>query len=261
MQIMILVGICGPIGSGKTTFAQFLTEVDSEHSLHLETSGVVTELANIFNTELHKRLETLLSEANLVPLSNELIETLLPHLSEMARETISIDMVQITAEDFAAHPDWYEKLFVYLQQAKADPTIIDVQVTIENKNNYRPLLQWIGGYFLYRLNNRLLWYEELLRRAEMAGPNIQIVAMTAPRQPKEAEFVQNAGGKVLKIIRPGLISDNTDLTERHLAEIVPDVTIQNDGTLTDLQSLAEKIHTDLLSGTLGDSYSARTITH
>lgn len=258
---MILVGICGPIGSGKTTFAGLLTGVDPDHSLHLETSGVVTELANTFNTELHKRLEILLSESSLVPLSNELITTLLPHLSSMANEEIALDMVEITAQDFEAHPDWYEKLFVYLQQAKSDPTILDTEITIENKNNYRPLLQWIGGYFLYKLSNRLLWYEELLRRAQNADPGVQVVAMTAPRQPAEAEFIQQAGGKVLKLDRPGLVSDANDVTERHVAEIVPDATIINDGSLTDLQSLAGKVHDDLLQDTLKSSYSARSVVH
>lgn len=258
---MILVGICGPIGSGKTTFAGLLTQVDPDHSLHLETSGVVTELANTFNTELHKRLATLLTEPSLVPLSNELIAMLLPQLSNMAGKSISLDMVEITAEDFTAHPDWYEKLFVYLQQAKSDPAILDVEITITNKNNYRPLLQWIGGYFLYKLNNRLLWYEELLRRAKSTGPNMQIIAMTAPRQPAEAEFIQQAGGKVFKIERPGLVSDASDVTERHVAEIIPDTTITNDGSLTDLQSLAGKVHDDLLQDTLKPSYDARSVVH
>jgi hypothetical protein len=171
------------------------------------------------------------------------------------------DKVEINPEDFASHPDWYEKLFVYLQQVRVDQTILGTEITADNKNNYRTLLQWIGGYFLYKLDDPLLWYKVLLKRANAAGDHIELVAMNTPRHPAEAEFIQQAGGKVLKIDRPGLMSDTTDVTERHVAEINADAIITNDGSLTDLKSLAQKVHDDLLQNRLRPSYTARSFIH
>jgi hypothetical protein len=253
---MKLVGICGAISSGKSTFAEMLTNVDPEHSLHLETSGLVVELANNFNTALFEHRSELVYSGDMVELANKLVAALLPQLSVMAAEEISLEKVVINPDDMAAHPDWYEKLFVYLSQAQQMPSIVDEQITADNKSNYRPLLQWIGGYFLYKLDNRLLWYEELLRRVANADESIKLIALTAPRQPAEAEFVQQNGGKVIKIERPGLESDTTDVTERMVASIIPDCVITNNGSLKDLHKAARKVHDDLLQDELKSEYTA-----
>lgn len=258
---MKLVGICGAIGSGKSTFAELLTAVDPAHSLHMETSGLIIELANTFNATLDEHFEDLNHTDNLIPLCNTLIEALIPQLSAMAGQKLDIDQLGIDPEDALVHPEWYEKLFVYLSQAQQLPSMLREEVSAANKNNYRPLLQWIGGYFLYKLNNRLLWYEELLKRAHAAGSAIQLVIVTAPRQPSEAEFVQAEGGKVLKIVRKGLISDNTDVTERPVDDIEPDIIVNNDGSLEDLQKTAEKLHYDLLDDGVKPKYSAKQVAH
>lgn len=253
---MKLVGICGAIGSGKSTFAELITSVAPEHSLHLETSGLIVELANTFNDRLYEHIGELNPDNDSIPLMNALVTALIPQLSAMAGHPLTLAQLAIDPRDVAMHPAWYEKLFLYLGQARQLPAMLTQEVNSTNKNNYRPLLQWIGGYFLYKLDNQLLWYEELLRRAMAAESSIELVALTAPRQPSEAEFVQKAGGKVIKIVRPGLESDNSDVTERLVAAIIPDSVVTNNGSLKDLQNIASKLREDMLADHLQTVYAA-----
>lgn len=245
------------IGSGKSTFAELLTSIDPEHSIHLETSELVVELANTFNASLRKYQGELSERANLAHLANKVMRDLLPQLSTMAGRDLTLMDIAIDKADAALHPDWYEKLFLYLSQAQQMPGMIAKTIDTDNKSHYRPLLQWIGGYFLYKLDNQLFWYEELLRRAHAAGAGIRLVAMTAPRQPSEAEFVQKAGGKVIKIARPGLLSDTTDVTERRAVDIKADCDIVNKASLKALQHTAQEVYVDLLRGTLKRKYMSR----
>ncbi|MDB5181788.1 MAG: hypothetical protein JWP13_551 [Candidatus Saccharibacteria bacterium] len=257
---MVIVGICGAIGSGKSTFAELLTAIAPSQSIHLETSTLVIELANTFNSTLWSRKAALQGSNDPISLANKCIRALIPQLNAMSGDEVSVNQVLIDEDDVAARPEWYEKLFTYLVQAQQMPTTAGQKITAENKTHYRPLLQWIGGYFLYKLGNKLLWYEELLRRVQAAGPDIILAVLTAPRQPSEAEFVKAAGGKVIKIVRPGLISDTTDVTERQVANIIPDTIITNNGSVTDLRDTAKKVQAALLQDTLRASYSARDMT-
>lgn len=253
---MRIVGICGPISSGKSTFAEFLTSVDPQHSLHLETSSIVVELANTLNAALAEHSHELATESDLIGFFNGLLPVVLPQLRQMTGKELTEDAIAIDPNDVLQNPDWYEKLLLYLRQAQQMPSIVSQEITQHNKSNYRPLLQWIGGYFLYRLDRNLLWYEELLKRAALAPAGTELVALTAPRQPREAAFVKENGGTVVKIVRPGLISDTEDVTERLVAEIEPDSTVINDSDLDKLRLAAKKLHADLMAGTVKATYKA-----
>lgn len=251
---MVLTGICGAIGSGKSSFAELITSIDPEHSLHLETSTLVVELGNSCNDFLKSNLQMLQSETDLIELGNMLINAIRPQISAIAGKSLRFSQLAIIKADASAHPEWYEKLFIYLETVRDCPELLHNTISPGNKNTYRPLLQWIGGYFLYRLHNGLLWYEELLRRAKNAGPSIRLVALTAPRQPSEAAYVQAAGGKIIKILRPGLVADTSDVTERQVASIRADCEIVNGGSLEDLGDIAKLIYRDLRRDTLKPTY-------
>ena len=252
---MIIVGISGAIKSGKTTLAQLLTAVDSAHSVHMETSTIIVELADDFNAALASRLELLRSDK--IEAINAVLETLAPALSLIAGSELRVADIAVHSEDAAAAPEWYNKLFEYCQQVTTDPSLVTQPITSLNKSTYRALLQWIGGYVLYRLKEPLLWYMELKRRIDDLAPDISLVALTAPRQPAEAEYVQSMGGKVILIERPELIADRTDVTERRVAEIVPDIRVINDSSLEALQVCAVRLRTDLFNNQPQAEYRAR----
>jgi hypothetical protein len=235
---MIIVGISGAIGSGKSTLAALLTQFDAAHSVHLETSTVIIELAKTFNAALTPQPDQIAA-------TNTAITALLPQLSAIAGRRISLDQVVVRREDSLAAPLWYAKLFDYLQLVSREPALLRTPLASENKSDYRALLQWLGGYFLYKLDDPLLWYKELKRQIDAGGSDIAFVALTAPRQPAEAAYVQSIGGKVILIKRPKLNADRTDATERRVNDIVPDITVINDGSPDDLQACAAALRTDL----------------
>ena len=251
---MIILGISGAIQSGKTTLAQLLTDTDSAHSVHMETSTIIVELADDFNAALASRLELLRTDK--IGAINEILETLASALSHIANTELRVADIAVRSEDVAAAPEWYSKLFAYFQQVTTDPSVVTQPITSQNKSIYRSLLQWIGGYVLYRLEEPLLWYKELKRRIDDLPPDVSLVALTAPRQPAEAEYVQSIGGRVVLIERPELVADRTDVTERRVAEIIPDIRVINDSSLKALQACAVRLRSDLFNNRPQAEYRA-----
>ncbi len=249
---MKIIGICGEIGSGKSTFAELITGIDTEHSLHLETSTIISELGNTFNVSLR---EHDITQDDDIAVTNTILPTLLPQLATMAERDIGINELGINPADAQLHPQWYEKLFVYLDLIRQQPQLIEDIITPANKDTYRPLLQWIGGYVLYRLDNPLLWYQELMHRVHWEQ-DVNLVALTAPRQPAEGDFVRQMGGQVIKVVRPILTADTADVTEQNALRIVADITVINNGTLEELAALAGRLHRDITHGMPGAVYIA-----
>lgn len=54
------------------------------------------------------------------------------------------------------------------------------------------------------------------------------------RRQNEADFIKSKGGMTIKIIRPGLVSNDSHGSEIEVDSIVCDITILNDGTVTDM---------------------------
>lgn len=255
---MKIVGICGEIGSGKSTFAEFLTQADAMHSIHLETSQVIIELGDIFNASLRGENVPLLSPRHYQTINHGPVRAMLPAISRMAGRQILPQELDIDPQDAERHPEWYEKLDVYLTAVQDSPELLALPITKENKNTYRPLLQWLGGYVLYRTGNNLLWYQELIRRIDTAGPDIRLAALTALKQPEEAEYIRSQGGRIIRVVRPGLQTDTTDVTELRASQITPDTEVINDGGLVELAAVATTVHADLSAGGLRPIYRART---
>lgn len=248
---MLILGISGPIGSGKTTVAEMLASAQPQTSLHLETSTVVIELANAFNAAY------LADSGATDPLqrSNNAVAELLTMLGLMAGHAVYMQDVQLTSTEAAQHPEFYEKLLEYLRLVSDTPSLMQNTVTQANKTDYRTLLQWIGGYFLFKIDSKL-WYEELYRRVQATVPQPELVVLTAPRQPDEADYVRSLGGRVILIDRPSEVYDRTDVTERQISDITPDCVIVNDGDLTALQTVVTRVLADALASQLQNRYIA-----
>ena len=251
---MIIVGISGAISSGKSTLAETLTSFDPKHSLHLETSTIIVELADSFNRAILAQHANIQNDA--IGTTNNILQLLLAELSLVAGQELLLTDITIQPADVSAHPEWYEKLFDYYKSLALHPELAKQSIIKENKSAYRALLQWIGGYFLYRLDDQLMWYKELRRRIASSPQDVQFAALTAPRQPAEAEYVRSIGGKVIVIERPELVSDRRDVTERRVLEIIPDIRVANDGTLEQLKACAQVLHADLLKHKLQPAYRA-----
>lgn len=77
------------------------------------------------------------------------------------------------------------------------------------------------------------WVDATMRPALDALGTSRVV-VTDVRFPNEVEAIKVAGGSIVRITRPGLVSDDQHVSETALDDYVADHTVVNDGTLIDL---------------------------
>jgi hypothetical protein len=252
---VIIVGITGGIGHGKTTFADFLA-TNARKAAHLESSDVVIELANALRREGHTH-----------PKPNDLagINRWLLPLKDIIPICVHCDskrlVLPITTEMLEVEPRNYVKLLEYLQQMQDTPGLQTVDITPDNRQQFRSLLQWLGGYLVKTVNEGI-WYDEIVRRIrDLAGQGTEIVIVGGVRFPGDAERLRNAGGVVIEIKRPLADEiDSKDLTERERSLIQPDTVVVNDASLNDLHTLANHVYKGLQLRELDKTYYASQTT-
>lgn len=247
---MIIAGLTGGIGHGKTTFSSLLAE-QARNSVHFESWELVAEVANALRNEslVHPSSDNM-----------EAINEWLNPLPDIISWTLHIDCnyndIRLRAIDVADHPEYYAKLFEYLILMSEQPELLTVEITTESKEIFRPLLQWLGGYMFTKLGG--VWYGEIARRiGHLRSNGLDVVTVGGVRFPDDAERLRNAGGVILDIQRPTLPElDSLEITERDRTMIEPDVVIRNDGSLEQLSSCAEKVYEDLCMRTLQPQYTS-----
>jgi hypothetical protein len=248
-----LLGITGPIGHGKTTSTRLLLQQEPKHA-HYESREIISELADDFNRALgcEPKFETI----DHVELIDQSLIQFVEAINKKLHQNVTWTKLAITKKAVAANPELYEKIFIYIQAARQNPGILRTPITSENKPTYRPLLQWIGGYLQAKMN-KTIWYDEIFRRIDMRDDDKNLVIVNGIRNPDEADLVRARGGTIIEITRPGqTVQDLSDITESSRQGIRPDVTILNNGTLKQLETLAEKIWQDASISKLADRYSA-----
>ncbi len=244
----------GPIGHGKTSFADALARVEPS-TKQFETSAVISEVVDL----LHQQLNGHIPNPNNLTDVNDYLAHLPTILSINLDRHITFDQIKLDAKTIAAKPIEYEKLFQHLRNLQTNPQLAKQRITPTNKPQYRPILQWIGGYLVAAVNPGI-WWSEVIRRAKRAAADgAKVCVAGALRFPPEAQLVHRAGGLVVKIIRPDYTeTDATDPTERERNAITPDVTILNNGSLDDLTAIAQALLTDIQKHTPETGYQSNT---
>lgn len=246
---MILLGLTGPIGHGKSTFADALTGLE-ENSRHLESGMVVAEIANA----LHGSTQKIPLRDNLDSI-NIWLRPLPAILLEKLGLKVDFEGLKLSAEAVARHPIEYEKLFLHIDMLARDPQMLRNTITRENKEEYRPLLQWLGGYLVHKVNPEV-WYKELIRRSEkLKVEGCKLCIVGGIRFPSDANLVRKVNGTIVKVYRPDHLQfDMLDPTERERESIVPDATIISNGTVEDLKQCAQKFLEHVQRGNLEKTY-------
>ena len=244
---MILLGITGAIGHGKTTLAEALQSVEPD-TLHLETGMLVAEVANRLRTD------------NPVPTSCELsavnawLRPLPEHITELLHTSVQASRLKLHKGQVRENPAMYEKLFLYIEHCRAKPALATESITPDNKQDHRALLQWLGGFLVKRVDAGI-WYNELVRRLTNAHPHLGIIS--GVRFPEDAQIVKSSGGYIVEVIRPNMPeADLSDPTERERKGIYVDITVYNDGSMKDLYNLAQKLIKDLERNAAQSNYRA-----
>lgn len=239
----------GPISHGKTTFAAALAELEPL-TIHLESSLVIAQVANAMHAALTKVPDPYDTGS-----LNDWLKSLPAILQETVHIKVPFERLQIDQEQVEQHPIEYQKLIMHVENLHRDPKLARQAITIDNKETYRPFLQWLGGYLVHRIDAGI-WYNQIVRLvkdAESTGCGLCIVG--GLRYPTDAAILRNAGGTIVKVYRPGhLQNDMLDPTERERDNIPVDCTIMSNGTTEDVKRCAAVFLKDLREGTLKLSY-------
>ena len=250
---MLLLGMTGPISHGKTTFADALADLEPL-TIHLESSLVIAQVANAMHAVLAK-----VPDPYDINSLNDWLKQMPPVLEETVHVKTTFERLQLDQVQIEQHPIEYQKLIMHVENLRRNPQLARQAITIDNKENYRPFLQWLGGYLVQKIDAGI-WYNQivrLVRDAETTGCKLCIVG--GLRYPTDAAILRNAGGIIVKVYRPGhLQNDMLDPTERERDNIPVDSTVMSNGTLEDVKRCAAVFLNDLQTGQLKSLYQTVT---
>lgn len=249
-----LIGITGAIGSGKTTFMALLGNVVEDHAIY-EASEPIVEVANRFNQLLEAELNYN-STDNDVELVNQIAIWMPDVIAEHTHYETTWNHIALNPKDMRAHPELYEKLLVYLKRVHSNLALAEQTITVQNKSDYRDLLQWIGGYLVAK-TSPTLWFDEILRRIDVYDAQRSLVIIGGVRYKHDAACIKNRGGRIVRIVRSQDNVDSTDITELQQSSLVADIVIKNNGSVQQLQELAETVWNDIAGGKPRAIYSAK----
>lgn len=251
---MIILGLTGPIGHGKSSFADTLLKLEPS-ALHFESSQIIMEVANA----MHKALTDIPDAYNVNALNNWL-HCVPAILNEVVHIECTFKQIELQQPVIEQHPIEYQKLIMHVENLSRNPALIKQPITPENKETYRPFLQWLGGYLVQKIDAGI-WYNELVRRIKAGSTaGARLCVVSGLRFPSDAAILRANGGIIVSLHRPGhLQSDSLDPTERERQNIKPDCTILNNGTLADLQIFASRFLSDLATKRIDKSYHTATL--
>lgn len=246
---MLIVGLTGPIGHGKSTFAKTLLDLEPS-AKRIESSAIIAEVADL----LHSSTSQIPNKNNIDSINNWL-KPLPAILQETVHAPCNFKQIKIELDDMKNKPKDYEKLLIHIDNINQNNNLIKAIITPKIKDVYRPILQWLGGYLVKRVDSKI-WFKEIIRRASvLANDGAKLCLIGGLRFPTDGEVVRSAGGKIIRVYRPGFAEpDAEDPTEKERQNIVIDCTVVNDGDIVGLKKCSQLVLNDLNNNKLQKQY-------
>jgi hypothetical protein len=248
---MIMIGIAGSIGHGKTTLAEDFIDFEP-NSIHLESSALIASIVNDWQklTVTVPDINDLASVFNWVAMLPEI-------MAENLHTKIDPQPFHLGKRNVKNRPDQFLKLFNYLVQIRTNPKLIKTTITYANKLEYRSVLQWLGGFVQLNLPHGILFHE-LARQAESAGSHgTKLSVISGVRFPADVDVIHSHRGYIVLIDRPSApIRETDDPTERERNNLTIDSLLLNNADLKQLYNCAKKIYSDMQIGQIEKSYEA-----
>ena len=84
-----------------------------------------------------------------------------------------------------------------IKEEVAGVTGVNLDHIEENKEHFRPMLQWWGADFRRHYNGESYWLDKMLEKMRSVADS-EVLVITDVRYPNEAELVKKAGGIMIR---------------------------------------------------------------
>lgn len=122
-----------------------------------------------------------------------------------------------------------------LKREVAEACGISEEYLNAHKENFRLIMQGWGTDFRRTLCGRDYWVERMAERIPVLKTQHRFIIIDDCRFGNEAELVRQSGGKVFRVIRPGLDDSDAHESECDLDDYQFDDVIINDGDIVRLE--------------------------
>jgi hypothetical protein len=250
---MIVVGLSGGMGQGKSTVGKILrklAEVGPENDL--ENSYIISDVLNAWLAVWPKDIKR---EADVVDEANLLIELLPPIMTQKSGKPVAADQLKITRTEASLAAN--AKLLSYLKawRLAEDVTLrFPLPIAPENKHMHRELMQWIGANAVERVDKQF-WSDMMGKQLDgLAKSGAPLVTVGGIRSKGDADMIHAHKGVILEVMRAEtrVDSDTTEMWN----DWQPDIEIHNNGTLEQLEAAVAILWQDLQSGKTQKEYKA-----
>lgn len=246
---MILVGLTGGIGQGKTTVSRMLRGLaGGGPEGDLETSYVIAKVLNAWleTWPAHLKLEP---GQDVVDLANALITSLPAAVQQSLGELVKPEQLQI--ERSVESQQFNHQLIDYLQErlAAASAQTFPTPITPATKSFHRKLFMWLGACLVVKVDSNIWGNAHDRRIKQLAATGQKFVTVGGIRSKYEVEMIHRNGGVVVRVVRPDA-QTNSDLTERFMLEVTPDTKLVNNGSFEELEAVVGRLYRDLAAGRL-----------
>lgn len=249
---MILLGINGGMRQGKSTVGAELRRLAGvDAKADLEFSYPIGQVADLWI----KQWPPSVIDSGLA--MREIANKLIPLVVEPVKTVTGydVDVDKLLVQDNPESLEKANRLLGYLEkyiEAGNDRTDeFPVPITPDNKVLHRTLYQWIGARMIDEVDageGHDVWTRVIEQRiATLKERGYKLITVGGTRYPHQQQMIRSLGGQIIDVERPGMVEDS-DVTERAGDGTKPDISVVNNGTLDELNTIVGQLYNDLVAG-------------